>query len=202
MLTSAAASQSARSMRTSTRCSLTMPHPSRSSGGIKIASHFLSLLLSQDWHAQLCPESNTNPWSHGHLPKLIHQNTVSRFPFKTGSGILRGTTMRLSWRIRILTCMWGMSLQQVTGWQIEANSMTFLFFLHRVESQLDYWREDPMLHAFHSILHHAWCLTIFPMYLFSGKDRLTLKRVNSRVCTRHFGLPTDSSWKGGTFRVR
>ena len=128
MLTSAAASQSARSMRTSTRCSLTMPHPSRSSGGIKIASHFLSLLLSQDWHAQLCPESNANPWSHGHLPKLIHQNTVSRFPFKTGSGILRGTTMRLSWRIRILTCMWGMSLQQVTGWQIEANSMTFSLF--------------------------------------------------------------------------
>ena len=26
----------------------------------------------------------------------------------------------------------------------------------RIEAKLDYWREDPMLHAFHCMLHHAW----------------------------------------------
>ena len=75
--------------------------------------------------------------------------------------------------------------------------------LDRVEAQLDYWREDPMLHAFHCILHAAWShcpflrTIISPQIILSGKLRKLLKMVNSRANMRHFGFPTLSSWRGG-----
>ena len=72
-------------------------------------------------------------------------------------------------------------------------------FFNRIEAQLDYWREDPMLHAFHCILHAAWSHLAFPSNIIapqiisSGKLRLQLKGINSRANMRHFGFPTLSS---------
>ena len=45
----------------------------------------------------------------------------------------------------------------------EKYSKTSLFY--RIEIPLDYWREDPFLHAFHCILHHAWSLIAFLLFV-------------------------------------
>ena len=80
------------------------------------------------------------------------------------------------------------------------SSRTFLtyFFdlVYSVEAQLDYWREDPMLHAFHCILHSAWSQFshLTSTYLASsGKHRKLLKEINSRENMRRFGFPMLSS---------
>ena len=51
------------------------------------------------------------------------------------------------------------SVVDVVDQDLGLSSRTFLTYfdlMYSVEAQLDYWREDPMLHAFHCILHSAW----------------------------------------------
>merc|ERR1719370_1060262 len=49
----------------------------------------------------------------------------------------------------------------------------------RIEAQLDYWREDPFLHAFHCILHQAWSQLFLSDLKLSGRHRKKLKEINS-----------------------
>ena len=53
-----------------------------------------SCLFVQDWYSQLCPKSNADPKSYGHLPDLNHQGpSVSSSSIMICAGIPRGTTM-------------------------------------------------------------------------------------------------------------
>ena len=129
------------------KCCSTMPHPLPSLNGL--ICHTTCPIphnLRKLWPSSVSRTSRT-------CREYFFQNN------ETCSGTLKVRTTPSSYQTRTSTCTASQVLQQmISAHALTPRAMIGPSHIARIEAKLDYWREDPMLHAFHCMLHHAWCV--------------------------------------------
>ena len=113
----------------------------------------------QDWYAQLCAKSYADPKSSGHLQTFnLQESYVSFFKILPRVPRLHRNSKGDDYALFLGDKSFNLHKDNESPTSDRCLSIKYCGTLpfYSVEAQLDYWREDPFLHAFHCILHHAW----------------------------------------------